>query len=62
MNFIVQRLFYSHLSEFLQLNSKGSHLSVVHGMTGQYLVNRSDSMSNAFEQLKNYTDSCKNNI
>lgn len=43
----------------LQLNPKGSHLSVVHGMTGYFMVNRTDSIANVFEQLRNFTDPCK---
>lgn len=43
----------------LELNPKGSHLSIIHGMTGVYMVDKSSSIANVFEQLRNFSDPCK---
>uniref|UniRef100_A0A4Y0BQA5 Uncharacterized protein n=1 Tax=Anopheles funestus TaxID=62324 RepID=A0A4Y0BQA5_ANOFN len=41
----------SYLVNLIDVSSYGSSLSVVHGTTGQYMVNKTNSISTAFEQL-----------
>ncbi|XP_063707228.1 uncharacterized protein LOC134836032 [Culicoides brevitarsis] len=48
--------FIFHLAEMLELSPKGSKLSIIHGMTGKYMVKSAPSIANVFEQLKNFTD------
>lgn len=41
------------VSEMIDLSSFGSYISVIHGSTGQFLVNRTNSIADLFEQLRN---------
>lgn len=41
------------VSELADVSSFGSFISVIHGTTGQFLVNRTRSIANVFEQLRN---------
>lgn len=60
-----QRSEYQHLrlinyvSELIYLHSHGSHMSVMNGGNGEYLVNRTDSIVGVFTQLKTFTGPCK---
>lgn len=53
------RTFYENLqlihsiAELVDVSYFGSYISIIHGTTGQYLVNRTNSLSNLFEQLRN---------
>lgn len=46
------KLIYS-LAEMIDVSTFGSFISVIHGSTGQFLVNRTNSVANLFEQLRN---------
>jgi hypothetical protein len=39
--------------ELIDVSSFGSYISVIHGATGHFLVNRTNSIANVFEQLRN---------
>lgn len=41
------------VAEMIDVSSFGSFISVIHGSTGQFLVNRTNSLINLFEQLRN---------
>lgn len=41
------------VAEMIDVSSFGSYISVIHGSTGQFLVNRTNSIINLFEQLRN---------
>lgn len=41
------------VSEMVDVSSFGSYISVINGATGQFIVNRTNSIANLFEQLKN---------
>lgn len=41
------------VSELVDLSSFGSFIQVIHGSTGNFLVNRTNSVVNLFEQLRN---------
>ena len=41
------------IAEMIDVSSFGSHISVIHGSTGQFLVNRTNNIANLFEQLRN---------
>lgn len=41
------------VSEMIDVASFGSYISVIHGATGQFLVNRTNSVADLFEQLSN---------
>lgn len=41
------------ISELVGVSSFGSYISVVHGGNGEYLVNRTNTISDAFRQLRN---------
>lgn len=41
------------IAEMIDVSSFGSYISVIHGSTGQFLVNRTNSIINLFEQLRN---------
>lgn len=45
----------SYISELIDVSSFGSYVSVIHGSTGNFIVNRTNSIANAFEQLRNWT-------
>ncbi|ETN67777.1 hypothetical protein AND_000398 [Anopheles darlingi] len=47
----------SYLVELIEVSHYGSYISVVHGATGQYMVNRTNSISHAFEQLDRFQGS-----
>lgn len=50
---------YRFLAELIDVSSYGSSISVVHGLNGAYLVNRTNSITSAFDQLQNFTGACK---
>lgn len=41
------------VADIIDVSHFGSYISVIHGSTGQYLVNRTNSLSNLYEQLRN---------
>lgn len=41
------------IAEMIDVCSFGSFISVIHGATGQSLVNRTNSVANLFDQLRN---------
>jgi len=41
------------VAEMIDVSSFGSYISIIHGSTGQFLVNRTNSIANLFEQLRN---------
>ena len=41
------------MSEMIDVSSFGSFLSVINGATGEFIVNRTNSVSDLFEQLRN---------
>lgn len=41
------------VADVIDVSHFGSYISVIHGSTGQYLVNRTNSLSNLYEQLRN---------
>lgn len=43
------------VSEMIDVSSFGSYISIIHGSTGQFLVNRTNSVANLFEQLRSST-------
>lgn len=43
------------ISEMIDVSSFGSSISIIHGSTGQFLANRTNSVANLFEQLRNST-------
>lgn len=47
----------STIAELSDVSIFGSQISVVHGSSGRYIVSKTDSILNAFEQLQNYTGS-----
>uniref|UniRef100_A0A182LSU9 Protein sly1 homolog n=1 Tax=Anopheles culicifacies TaxID=139723 RepID=A0A182LSU9_9DIPT len=47
----------SYLVDLIDVSSYGSSISVVHGTTGQYMVNKTNSISTAFEQLLRFQGS-----
>ncbi|XP_058462274.1 uncharacterized protein LOC131437126 [Malaya genurostris] len=51
-----QRLIF-HLAELIDISIYGSQISVVHGQTGEFIVNRTSSVANVFEQLSNFQGS-----
>lgn len=46
-----------HLAELIDVSIYGSSLSVINGQTGEFMVNRTNSLSNIFEQLSAYEGS-----
>lgn len=44
------------ISEMIDVSSFGSYLSVINGATGQFIVNRTNSVAYLFEQLRNSSD------
>ncbi|XP_058835552.1 uncharacterized protein LOC131692488 [Topomyia yanbarensis] len=48
-----QRLIF-HLAELIDISVYGSHISVVHGQTGEFMVNRTNSVASIFEQLSSF--------
>ncbi|XP_062556159.1 uncharacterized protein LOC134221003 [Armigeres subalbatus] len=51
-----QKLIF-HLSELIDISIYGSSISVINGQTGEFMVNRTNSLSNVFEQLSAYQGS-----
>lgn len=49
----------SHLAELIDISSYGSYMSVIHGTTGEFMVNRTNSLTSVFEQLSGYEGACK---
>jgi hypothetical protein len=49
----------SFLAELAEVSSYASTLSVIHGETGEYLVERTHSVTETFEQLRNFSGPCK---
>lgn len=45
--------FIHYVADMIGVSRFGSFMSVVHGTSGEYLANRTDSMVNLFEQLRN---------
>lgn len=43
------------VSEMIDVASFGSYISIIHGSTGRFMVNRTNSVSDLFEQLRNST-------
>lgn len=43
----------SYLAESADVGTFGSYISVIHGSTGDYIVNRTNSLASMFEQLRN---------
>lgn len=41
------------VSEMIDVSSFGSYISIINGATGQFIVNRTNSVANLFEQLRN---------
>lgn len=41
------------LAESADVGTFGSYISVIHGSTGDYIVNRTNSLASMFEQLRN---------
>ncbi|CRL07297.1 CLUMA_CG020276, isoform A [Clunio marinus] len=48
--------FIHSISEMIDLSTFGSYISVIHGESGTFLVNRTNSVSSLFDQLKNSTN------
>lgn len=44
------------VAEMIDVSSFGSYISIIHGSTGRYLVNRTNSLPNLFEQLRTSSD------
>ncbi|XP_065073436.1 uncharacterized protein LOC135697584 [Ochlerotatus camptorhynchus] len=51
-----QRIIY-HIAELIEVSVYGSSLSVINGQTGEFMVNRTNSLSNVFEQLSAFEGS-----
>lgn len=47
----------SSIADLIDVSSYGSSISVIHGQSGLYLVNRTNSVTTAFAQLQNFTGS-----
>ncbi|XP_053685992.1 uncharacterized protein LOC128735535 [Sabethes cyaneus] len=45
-----QRLIF-HVAEMADISIYGSYMSVIHGQTGEFIVNRTNSVASVFEQL-----------
>lgn len=45
----------SFISEIIDVSKFSSNISVIHGTSGEYLINKTDSISTAFGQLRNFT-------
>lgn len=52
----------NHVAEIIDVSSFGSHISVIHGGTGEIIVNRTNSIASAFVQLRNYDGECRFSI
>lgn len=51
------------VAEMIDVSSFGSYISIIHGSTGRFLVNRTNSLPNLFEQLRASSDvSSKSNL
>lgn len=44
------------VAEMIDVSTFGSYISIIHGSTGRYLVNRTNSLPNLFEQLRRSSD------
>lgn len=49
--------FIHTISEMVDVGTFGSYISVINGATGRFIVNRTNSISDMFDQLRNSTDS-----
>lgn len=47
--------FISYISEIVDVSKFNSKISVIHGSSGEYLVNKTNSISTAFGQIRNFT-------
>uniref|UniRef100_A0AAG5DPE8 VWFA domain-containing protein n=2 Tax=Anopheles atroparvus TaxID=41427 RepID=A0AAG5DPE8_ANOAO len=47
----------SFLVQLIEVSNYGSSISIVHGTTGEYMVNKTNSMSEVFERLQNFRGS-----
>lgn len=45
----------NHISKTSQVSSYGTNITVIHGTTGEIISNRSNSVVDTFEQIRNYT-------
>lgn len=45
----------SFISEIIDVSKFNSKISVIHGTSGEYLVNKTNSISTAFGQIRNFT-------
>ncbi|XP_055536927.1 uncharacterized protein LOC129725316 [Wyeomyia smithii] len=46
-----------HLAELVDISIYGSYMAVIHGQTGEFLVNRTNSVASVFEQLTSFNGS-----
>lgn len=49
----------SFLAESIDVSKHGSYFSVIHGTTGERMVNRTQSVAQAFQQLRHFSGRCK---
>ena len=45
--------FINSIAEMIDVSTFGSYISIIHGSTGRFLVNKTNSIPNLFEQLRN---------
>lgn len=45
----------NHIAHISRVSSYGTNITVIHGTTGEILSNRSSSIVDAFEQMRNFT-------
>lgn len=50
-----------YVAEAIDVFNRGSKISVINGQTGQYMVHRTQSVTTAFEELRNLSGSCNKN-
>lgn len=46
------------IAEAADVSSYGSYISVIHGGTSEFIVNRTNSIATTFVQLRNFTGDC----
>lgn len=61
MHFISMTFRSRHIAEVINISNVGSSMTVIHGTNGDLLVNRTKSIATVFQQLRNFTGSCKRN-
>lgn len=44
-----------YIAELVDVSSFGSFISVIHGSSGEYIANRTNSVTNLYQQLRNNT-------